>query len=322
MAVIEIEHLNKTYYRDFLDIEHGRIKLRILNRKTEALKDLTMKVEEGEIFGLLGHNGAGKTTTIKILMGIHYATRGSATLLGRPLGDHDAKRRIGFLPENPYFYDYLTGWEFLEFYGQLYGLSKSVRRKRIEELLDRVGLTEARNLPLRGYSKGMNQRVGLAQSLLNDPDLVILDEPQSGLDPVGRKDVRDLILSLRAQGKTVMFSSHILQDAELICDRVAILNQGNLSAIGHLSELLSHKINQWEVVVKGIKDEKLDDWRGMAKDIVSSKGEHLVIVEKEDLANEIIRYTLESGGSLVSLTPRKQTLEDYFISELRGNASK
>jgi ABC-2 type transport system ATP-binding protein len=322
MAVIETEHLNKTYFRDFLDIEHGRIKLRIFNRKTEALKDLTLKVEEGEIFGLLGHNGAGKTTTIKILMGIHYATRGKATLLGKPLGDHDAKRRVGFLPENPYFYDYLTGWEFLEFYGQLYGLNKTIRRKRIEELLERVGLTHARNLPLRGYSKGMNQRIGLAQALLNDPELVVLDEPQSGLDPVGRKDVRDLILSLRAQGKTVMFSSHILQDAELICDRVAILNHGNLSAMGHLSELLSHKVNQWEVVVKGIDETKLKDWREKAKDIVSSKGEHLVIVEKEDMANEIIRYTLESGGSLVSLTPRKQTLEDYFISELKGNASK
>lgn len=322
MAVIDIEHLSKTYYRDFLDIEHGRLKLRILNRRTDALKDLTMQVEEGEIFGLLGHNGAGKTTTIKILMGIHYATQGKATLLGKPLGDHEAKRRIGFLPENPYFYDYLTGWEFLEFYGQLYGLKKSDRRKRIEELLERVGLTHARNLPLRGYSKGMNQRIGLAQALLNDPDLVILDEPQSGLDPVGRKDVRDLILSLRAQGKTVMFSSHILQDAELICDRVAILNHGNLSAIGHMSELLSQKTHQWEVVVKGIDESKVEGWRDQAKQIIKSKGEHLVIVEKEEMAHEVIRETLESGGTLVALTPRKQTLEDYFISELKGNGSK
>lgn len=322
MAVIETENLCKTYYRDFLDVEHGRIKLRIGNRKTEALKNLTLKVEQGEVFGLLGHNGAGKTTTIKILMGIHFATGGKATLLGRPLGDRHAKQRVGFLPENPYFYDYLTGWEFLEFYGQLYGLPKRARRAKIEELLELVGLTQARNLPLRGYSKGMNQRVGLAQSLLNDPELVILDEPQSGLDPIGRKDVRDLILSLRDKGKTVMFSSHILQDAELICDRVAILNRGSLTAMGHLSELLSQKVKQWEVVVKGIGEEKIGEWRPKSKQLVSSKGEHLVVVDDEGLANEIIRHTLQSGGTLVSLTPRKQTLEEYFISEVKGSRSK
>jgi ABC-2 type transport system ATP-binding protein len=317
MAVIATENLSKTYHRDFLDIEHGRIKLRLANRSTTALKDLTMQVEEGEIFGLLGHNGAGKTTTIKILMGIHFASRGTATLLGRPLGDPEAKRRIGFLPENPYFYDYLNGWEFLEFYGQLYGLPKRVRRPRMEELLELVGLTHARDLPLRGYSKGMNQRIGLAQALLNDPELVILDEPQSGLDPLGRKDVRDIILSLRAKGKTVMFSSHILQDAELICDRVAILNQGSLTAIGHMNELLSQKINQWEVVVRGIDEAKIGEWKAHAKQIIPSRGEHLVIVEDEGFATEIIRHTLGSGGSLVSLTPRKQTLEDYFISEIK-----
>ena len=321
MAVIEIEHLSKTYVRDFIDIEHGRLKLRFKDRKIEALKDLTMEIEEGEIFGLLGPNGAGKTTTIKILMGIQFPTSGTARLLGAPLGNREVKRHIGFLPENPYFYDYLRGWEFLDFYAQLYGIPRAQRRKKIEELLDLVGLTGAANLPLRAYSKGMNQRIGVAQTLLNDPALVFLDEPQSGLDPLGRKEIRDIMLSLREAGKTVFFSSHILQDAELICDRVAILHQGSLKAIGHLSELLSQKVHEWEVVVKGASKEQLDAWRPKTKKLITSKDESLVIVEEEALANEIIRSTLEQGGRLISLTPRRETLEDYFISEVGGAGS-
>lgn len=321
MAAIEIENLTKIYVRDFIDIEHGRLKLRWKDRKITALEGLSMEVEEGEIFGLLGPNGAGKTTCIKILMGIQFPTTGTARLLGAPLNDKEVKRRIGFLPENPYFYDYLRGWEFLDFYGQLYGMPKARRRKRIEELLDQVGLSHAANLPLRGYSKGMNQRIGLAQALLNEPDLVFLDEPQSGLDPLGRKDVRDLIISLREAGKTVFFSSHILQDAELICDRVGILDKGHLKAIGHLSDLLSQKINQWEVVVQGADEKRLKEWEPRMKKLIQSKGEHLAIVEEEDFAYEIIRTTLENGGKLLSLTPRRQTLEEYFVSEVAGNDS-
>lgn len=318
MAVVEIKNLSKTYFRDFLDVEHGRIKLRWKDRKYEALKDLNMEVKKGEIFGLLGPNGAGKTTTIKILMGIHFPTGGSARILDRPLGDRRVKARIGFLPENPYFYDYLRGWEFLDFYGHLYGMPKAARRKKIEELLQLVGLTHAANVPLRGYSKGMNQRIGLAQALLNDPDLVILDEPQSGLDPIGRKDIRDIILSLREAGKTVLFSSHILQDAELICDRVAILNRGVLKAIGHLSDLLSQKVKEWELVVHGAEGAQMEAWRPRMKKLIESKGEYLAIVEEEDLANEIIRTTLDRGGKILRLTPHRQTLEDYFISEVGG----
>lgn len=321
MHVIETDHLSKTYVRDFIDFEHGRLKLGLKDRKNRALKDLTMTVEQGEIFGLIGHNGAGKTTAIKILMGIHFPTSGSAKIMGKPIGDPQTRSRVGFLPENPYFYDYLRGWEFLDFYGQLYKIPKKKRRKKIEELLDLVGLNHAENLPLRGYSKGMNQRIGLAQTLLNDPDLVVLDEPQSGLDPMGRKDVRDIILSLRDQGKTVMFSSHILQDAELICDRVAVLTRGELVAIGHLSELLSEQVNEWEIVVRGIDEAKIKEWQPKMKSLIESKGEWLCIVETEDLANEIIRYTLDHGGKLISLTPRKQTLEDYFISQLEKSNS-
>lgn len=319
MAVIEIHRLGKTYVRDFLDVEHGRLKLRFKDRKTVALEDLTMQVERGEIFGLLGPNGAGKTTTLKILMGIHFATTGTAKILGKPLTDREMKRRIGFLPENPHFYDYLRGWEFLDFYGRLYGIPGAARRKKIEELLDLVGLTHAENLPLRGYSKGMIQRVGLAQSLLNDPDLVFLDEPQSGLDPLGRKDVRDIILSLRDAGKTVFFSSHILQDAELICDRVAILHKGRLKAMGPLTELLSQKVSEWEVVVKDPDEARMEEWRPRMKRLIRSDGgQWLAIVTEEGLAQEIVRATFEHGGRLVSLTPRRETLEQYFIGEVTG----
>lgn len=318
MAVIEIQNLSKTYYRDFLDIEHGRLKLRLRDRNYEALKHLTMDVQQGEIFGLLGPNGAGKTTTIKILMGIHFPTGGHAKILGQPLGDKRVKQRIGFLPENPYFYDYLTGWEFLDFYGQLYRMAKPLRRKKIEELLHLVGMAHAANVPLRGYSKGMNQRIGVAQALLADPDLVVLDEPQSGLDPLGRKDIRDIIIALREAGKTVLFSSHILQDAELICDRVAILNKGELRAIGHLKDLLSQKVKEWELVVTGADREQMEAWRPRMKKLIESKGEYLAMVEDETFAHEIIETTLGRGGKLLRLTPHRQTLEDYFISEVAG----
>lgn len=318
MAVVEIKNLSKVYVRDFFDVEHGRLKLRFKDRRIEALIDLTMEVEQGEIFGLLGPNGAGKTTALKILTGIHYASSGTAKIFGGRLDDPAVKKRIGFLPENPYFYDYLRGWEFLDFYGQLYGIPKARRRKKVEELLALVGLTHAENLPLRAYSKGMNQRIGVAQTLLNDPDLVFFDEPQSGLDPLGRKDIRDIILSLRDQGKTVFFSSHILQDAELVCDRVAVLNKGRLQAIGHLSELLSQKVEEWEVVISAVDKEFVDRMIPKMKKHIESKGEHLCILDQEDLANDLIRATLAKGGTLVSLTPRRQTLEDYFISEVAG----
>lgn len=316
MHAVEIANLSKIYVRNVIDTEHGRLKIRFRNLKSEALSDLTMQVNKGEIFGLLGPNGAGKTTTIKILMGIHFATSGTARLLGKPIGDRAAKERVGYLPENPHFYDYLTGWEFLDFYGQLYAMPKAKRRAKIEELLALVGLSHAANLPLRGYSKGMNQRIGLAQSLLNDPELVILDEPQSGLDPLGRKDVRDLILGLRDRGHTVLFSSHILQDAELICDRVAILHKGKLRALGRMNELLSGKITEWEVVVSGVPDDWIEGMRGRMRRLIKNENDHLAIVEDETLANEIIRGTFERGGKLISLTPRKETLEQYFITEV------
>ncbi len=321
-AVIEIEGLTKVYVQDFIGTEHGKIKIRLKDRRRVALKDLHLQVNEGEIFGLLGPNGAGKTTTIKILMGLHYQTSGTARLMGKPLGDNAVKERIGFLPENPFFYDYLTGSEFLNFYGQLYGMASSVRRQRIPELLEMVGLGKSGNIPLRGYSKGMLQRVGLAQALLNDPKLVILDEPQSGLDPFGRKEVRDLILRLKEDGKTVMFSSHILGDAEVICDRVAILHQGQKIAEGHLGDLLSTKVKEYEVAMTGPAETLLADARQKAIKLVERQLDFLAVFEKEEDAKTIAARLLNGEGQLLSYTPRRESLEDYFIREIEGKRAE
>ncbi len=316
--VIEINGLSKVYVRDFIGTEHGRLKIRFRNRRTTALEPLDLKVEEGEIFGLLGPNGAGKTTAIKILMGLHFPTSGSARIMGKPLGNKEVKEQIGFLPENPFFYDYLKGEEFLDYYGQLYGMDKAARRKRIPELLDQVGIAHAANLPLRGYSKGMLQRIGLAQALLNDPKIVFLDEPQSGLDPFGRKEVRDLILSLREAGKTVFFSSHILQDAEVICDRVAILHKGERIAVGPLSELLSTKIKEYEVIFQDAGKELVEKTRQKAKRFIQRPNEFLAVFESEEEARSLCREILSSDAKLNSYVARRETLEEYFIREIEG----
>lgn len=319
MGIIETDRLTKAYVRDVVDTEYGRLSIRFANRKTLALKDLTLDIQAGEIFGLLGPNGAGKTTTLKILMGIHYPTSGSATLMGKPLGNRKVKAKIGFLPENPYFYDYLKGWEFLDFYGQLYGMSKKKRRAKTEELLDQVGLSQAANRPLRGYSKGMTQRIGLAQALMNDPEIVFLDEPQSGLDPLGRKEVRDIIISLRDQGKTVFFSSHILSDAEMICDRVGILFQGELKSIGTLGDLLSTQIGEWEIVLKGLSEARMDQYSSRLKHTKKVNDAFWAISESEELTNQIVKEAVAEGAKLISLTPRRESLEDYFIREVQGS---
>lgn len=210
-------------------------------KRVLALDGLNLKVEEGEIFGYIGPNGAGKTTTLKIMMGLIYPTSGNVQIFGRDVKDVNIKMDIGFLPEAPYFYDYLTAREFLDFYGQLFDLGKNERKRRNEELLDMVDLRLAKDTQLRKFSRGMLQRIGIAQALINDPKLVILDEPMSGLDPVGRTKIRDVILRLKDEGKTVFFSSHILSDVEMICDRVGILVNGRLKEVGKLEELLGER---------------------------------------------------------------------------------
>ena len=307
MPVLEVESLRKTFVRG------------LLRRRTEALRGVSFAVDEGEIFGFLGPNGAGKTTTIKILMGLIHPSGGHARVLGTAAGDRRAKQRVGFLPENPYFYDYLTAHELLDMVGRLHGMTAAARRRRAATLVEQVGLAHAARRPLRSFSKGMLQRAGLAQALMGDPEVVVLDEPMSGLDPIGRKEVRDIIISLRAAGKTVFFSTHILSDATLLCDRVAILAGGTLRDTGPLGELLNPRVDAVELLYDG------DD--ALAARVAAIDGEHtrtsegrLAKLADLEHANRAARLVLEGGGRVLSLAPHRQSLEELFLQEARGVA--
>ena len=288
-------------------------------RKVTALEGLDLEVRQGEVFGFLGPNGAGKTTTIKMLMGLIYPTSGQAWLFGRPIGDQESKARLGFLPESPYFYDYLTGHEFLQFYGHLFGIRGAALEKRIDELLELVGMSHARNLQLRKFSKGMLQRVGIAQALINDPELVVLDEPMSGLDPIGRKEIRDLILRLKESGKTIFFSSHILHDAELLCDRVAIILKGKLVACGTVSELIDEgATHSVEVVAEGLGSEGVVRLRQLADRIIVQGTQVLAVLPNRQQVGATLEIIRGAKATLVSLTPQKGSLEDLFIREVKS----
>ncbi|MGH9866848.1 MAG: ABC transporter ATP-binding protein [Candidatus Polarisedimenticolia bacterium] len=284
----------------------------------EVIRGLDLQVESGEVFGLLGQNGAGKTTTIKMILSLIFPDAGDIRIFGQPCGRIEVKRRLGFLPENPYFYEYLTGREFLDFYGQLFGMERGVRRRRASEVLQKVGMESRADLPLRKYSKGMLQRIGMAQALLNDPELIILDEPMSGLDPIGRREFRDLILELKQRGRTVFFSSHILSDAEAICDRVAILKDGRLARCGRLAELLSSDVRSWEVTLAGPPFEALAA-RGARAEVISARGaETLLRVGAPQDLDGLLDAARTAGARLISVTPRRDTLEDLYLREVAG----
>lgn len=288
-------------------------------RSVTVLEGLNLDVRRGEVFGFLGPNGAGKTTTIKILMGLIYPTGGSATLFGRPINDPDAKAKVGFLPESPYFYDYLTAAEFLRFYGHLFGLNGPLLEHRVMELLDLVRMSHARDLQLRKFSKGMLQRVGIAQALINDPELVVLDEPMSGLDPVGRKEIRDLILKLKESGKTVFFSSHILHDAELLCDRVAIILKGRMVACGHVNDLVGQSATQSvELIVEGLSAEGMEHLRSLTEKLLTQGAQTLVVLKNQHQVKPALDIVRAAKGDLVSLTPHRSSLEELFIREVKG----
>lgn len=299
--VVEIFNLGKFYRTGFW-----------MNQKIESLKSCTLTVSQGETFGLLGQNGAGKTTLLKTLLGIVKPTSGRALLLGRPLGDRTVKQRVGYLPENPYFYDYLTGWEFLQFVAGLFQIPASVQRQRIPHLLDLVGLSQSTAVKqqLRQYSKGMLQRIGMAQALINNPEVVFLDEPMSGLDPMGRYQMREIILSLKSQGKTIFFNSHILSDVEKICDRVGILAKGELICIGAIDQLLGNtetyhvqgKGGHLNILQKWVPDLEVDNdlWYG-----------HL----EGDPQDFFAKVSL-TGGQLISMNLAKPTLEEFFMQQL------
>ena len=298
-AVIEISGLVKSF--------KGHLGL---GRKV-AVSGLDLSIGRGEIFGLLGPNGAGKTTTLKAMIGLLKPDAGTVRLFGRPPSDVSARARIGFLPENPYFYDYLTASEFLDFYGRLHGFDRAERNRRVESTLERVGLGNRPKQALRKFSKGMVQRLGLAQAILHDPDLVILDEPMSGLDPIGRREVRDLILGLRDAGKTVFFSSHILQDAELICDRVGIVVEGRLRHLGVLDQMVRSAPRWFEVAVRGQVPSPWD------REVASASGEK-VMVKVPDVAElgRLLAAVADSPAEVVSVWPRRESLEDLFMKEV------
>src|SRR5687768_9086823 len=305
--VVEIENLTKDYEVGF-----------VRKRKVRALDGLSLTVNQGEIFGFLGANGAGKTTTLKLLMTLIFPTDGSARILGHDISDTSMHSRIGYLPENPYFYDYLTAIEFLNFCGQIFGFSKSERTRRAKNLLVRVRLNENRwNTQLRKFSKGMLQRVGLAQALINDPEVVFLDEPMSGLDPIGRREVRDLIAALRQEGKTVFMCSHILSDIEVLCDRVAILKGGRMAHVGYLEELRKQVIGQdvLEIIVTGTQAAALQQHLppDAFRMTVTPAGLRVEVNEEKDV-DTVIAALRKTGGKLVSVQPLRQSLEELFMN--------
>ena len=309
MTVVEIDNLTKDYEIGFLR-----------KRKVRALDGLSLSIEGGQIFGFLGANGAGKTTTLKILMRLIFPTAGTARILGHDIENISVHHRIGYLPENPYFYDYLTAREFLDYCGQLFGLDTSERKKRTSDLLSRVGLDEKRwDTQLRKFSKGMLQRVGLAQSIINDPEIVFLDEPMSGLDPIGRREVRDLIAALRREGKTVFMCSHILSDIEVLCDRVAILRGGRLSQVGRLDDLRQQSpgTNQVEIIVSGATHESMR--AALTRDgsfcISETAGGLRIEVPDQTYVDPVLLALRKLNGTLVSVQPIRQSLEELFVEK-------
>jgi ABC-2 type transport system ATP-binding protein len=302
-AAIRIDELTKDYSIGFWR-----------KRPYRALDRLSLQIEPGEVFGFLGPNGAGKTTTLKLLMQLIFPSSGRAEILGRPIGDVPTRQRIGYLPENPNFYDYLTAEELLTYFARLFGYAPVDRRTRVAALLDRVGIGAERRLQLRKFSKGMIQRVGIAQALLNDPEVVFLDEPMSGLDPLGRRDVRQLILELRDQGRTVFFSSHILADAEALCSRVAVVVKGRLAASGRLTEILAFEVHGWELVVSNLGPEVLARiGPSVRRTVEISPGRYALELALDPPPERLLADLIATGASLVSLNPLRDTLEDFFV---------
>jgi ABC-2 type transport system ATP-binding protein len=303
MPAIEILGLEKTYRVGFWR-----------KRPKRALHPLHLTVEDGEIFGFLGPNGAGKTTTLKLLMGLVFPTSGSARILGHEWTDPQVKAQIGFLPEQPYFYDHLTAHELLEYYGQLSGVRAKDRKQRVEEVLQRVGLRDIRGVQLRKFSKGMLQRVGIGQAILHDPKLVFFDEPMSGLDPMGRREVRDLMEQLKNEGKTVFFSTHILSDAEALCDRVAIIHRGELRGVGRVADLTSTVQGKVEVIWQGTLIPASMKTLGAECHVTGDTVRAVIAESQQDAAIDALRRERQR---LIAITPVRTSLEAYFVEKLQ-----
>ena len=302
--MLKVENLVKDYTTGFL------------KKKVRVLNGVDLYVNKGEIFGFVGPNGAGKTTTFKVVLGFVSLTGGSVELLGRPLGTVNVKKHIGYLPENPYFYDYLTGEELLHYMGELHGLDGHGLTKRVDELLEKVNITHAKRLQLRKYSKGMLQRVGIAQALINDPELLILDEPMSGLDPIGQREIRELILELKSVGKTIILSSHILSDVEALCDRVGVIIDGIVVKTGELGKLFEEIHSDYEMLIKDINRGILDKLSDLNIEVKRRAG--LVVLRfDENVKSRVFEVVSNSGGDIVSLHPLRKSLEGLFVEEAK-----
>jgi ABC-2 type transport system ATP-binding protein len=300
-VVLRADGLAKTFHLGFF------------RKRVEAVKEATFDVRRGEIFGYLGPNGSGKTTTLKMLMGLVFPSRGHAEVLGKPVPNREAKRHLGYLPESPYFYEYLTPEEFLDLVGSLCDVPRRERRQRAQRLIERVGLEHARGRPLRKFSKGMLQRIGIAQALIGDPELVVLDEPMTGLDPIGRKEIRDLMLELKREGRTVVYSTHILPDVEMTCDRVAMIFAGRIRSVGPLSELLTARLLSTEVSLRhGVG--QIPPLPEGARQRRSPDGILVDLAEGTDV-DSFLKAALAAGASIISVTPRRESLEDLFVRE-------
>jgi len=299
--VLEVKGLRKVFHIGFF------------RKRVEAVKNASFSVRRGEIFGLLGPNGAGKTTTIKSILRLIFPSEGEIRIFGRPAGDREAAKRVGYMPENPYVYQYLKPLEFLDLCGRLTGIPKVERGERSEAMVDKVGLRHAVDRPIGKFSKGMMQRVGLAQALLHDPELLVLDEPMSGLDPIGRKEVRDVLLEQRARGKTLLFTSHILSDVELLCDRVVIMQRGEITSEGQVSDLLESAGRQVEIRLSGASAALKTSLASRAV-VVDDGAGHLTLRADGDRAiDEILRISNAAGARLDALIPIRQTLENLFL---------
>jgi len=300
--MLKIENLVKDYSSGFL------------RRKVRVLQDVSFSVNKGEIFGFVGPNGAGKTTTFKVVLGFVSLTSGKVELMGEPLGHVDAKRHIGYLPENPYFYDYLTGEELLHYMGELHGINGDRLSRRVDGLLEKVRITHARKIQLRKYSKGMLQRVGIAQALINDPEFLILDEPMGGLDPIGQREIRELILEQKELGKTILMSSHILSDVEALCDRVAIIINGKVVTSGELGRLFEGIQTHYEMLLR-VGDEKVIDYLSDLNVTIEKRAGLLVLKFDEDIKAKVLEVVSGSGGDIVTLHPLRKSLERLFVEE-------
>ena len=302
-TVLRVDALTKTFRKPFM------------GSKVQAVRGISFAVSRGEIFGFLGPNGAGKTTTIKMLMGLISPTAGTMEILGTPAPSPDVMGKVGFLPENPYVYPYLSAREFVSMCGRLCGLSGTTLRDRVVRAIERVGMGYAIDRTVRALSKGMLQRVGLAAALVHDPELLVLDEPMSGLDPVGRKEVRDLIAEEKNRGRTVFFSSHILTDVEMLCDRVCILRRGQVVVAGTIRDLLAQGKRRTEVTLAGTTESLREELTPLASD-ARAAGDVLVMeLDGDQAVRAVVERALQAGARLESVTPKRETLEDLFVRQ-------